>query len=164
MSLDDIAAGIEVTTAQRDRGVAVTDDTDTATADRLRPFADALPCTPEAAATVVSAYADGASVGDAAREANVAPVTAAKTLYLLGEEMFPFGPTGRDVVRDWLDAQISRTTARRLTDADDDEFALAVYVETHDRIPAAEAVVVETLAVDQDDPLVDARSDVDELL
>lgn len=164
MSLDDIAAGLEVTTAQRDRGVAVADDTGASTVDRLRPFADALPCTPEAAATVVSAYAAGGSVGDAARDANVAPVTAAKTLYLLGEEVFPFGPTGRDVVRDWLDARISRTTARRLTDADDDEFALAVYVETHDRIPAAEEAVADALAVERDDPLADARSGVDDLL
>lgn len=164
MGLDDIAAGVKVTTTQRDRGVAVTDDTGTSTVERLRPFADELPCTPEAAATVVSAYADGGSVGDAARDAAVAPVTAAKTLYLLGEEVFPFGPTGRDVVHDWLDARISRTTARRLTDADDDEFALAAYVATHDRIPEAEAVVADALAVDRDDPLADARSDLDDLL
>lgn len=164
MSLDDIAAGLEVTTTQRDRGVAVADDTGASTVERLRPFADALPCTPAAAATVVAAYADGGSVGDAAREANVAPVTAAKTLYLLGEEVFPFGPTGRDVVRDWLDARIARTTAKRLVDADDDEFALAVYVETHDRLPAAEEAVADALAVEPGDPLADARSDLSDLL
>jgi hypothetical protein len=164
VSLDEIAAGLEVTTTQRDRGVAVADDTDASTADRLRPFADALPCTAEAAATVVVAYADGMSVGDAGRDANVAPVTAAKTLYLLGEEVFPFGPTGRDVVRDWLDARIPRTTARRLTGADDDEFALAVYVETHDRLPAAEEAIAGALAVEPDDPLADARSDPGDLL
>lgn len=163
MGLDDIAAGLEVTTPQHDRGVAVADDTDAPIVDRLRPFADAFACTPEAAATLVSAYADGASVGDAARAANVAPVTAAKTLHLLGEEMFPFGPTGRDVVRDWLDARISRTKARTLVGADDAEFALAVYVETHDRLPAAEDVVANALAVDRDDPLVDARSDLCDL-
>lgn len=164
MSLDDIAAGVRVTTEQRDRGVAVCDDVDAPLAERLAPFEEALPCTPEAAATVVDAYAGGASVGDAARTANVASVTAAKALHRLGERVSPLGPTGREVVRDWLDARLSRSEAKELTGTDDDEFALAVYVETHDPVSGAEEALAGALAVEPADPLADARSDLGDLL
>ncbi|RNJ27308.1 DUF7858 family protein [Halosegnis longus] len=158
MSLDDIAAGLAVTTTQSERGVAVADRTETPLVERLEPVADDLPCTPAAAATLVESYADGASIGDAARAANVAAVTAAKTLHLFGEDTSPLGPTGRDIVRDWLDARISRTDAKTLTKTDDDAFALAVYVETHDPLPVAETALDSLLAVEQADPLSDARS------
>jgi hypothetical protein len=163
MSLDDIAAGVAVTTSQRERGVAVTDRTETPLIERLEPVADDLPCTPAAAVTLVEAYADGASIGDAARAANVASVTAAKTLHLFGEDTSPLGPTGRAVVRDWLDASISRADAKTLTQTDDDAFALAVYVESHDRLPVAETALDGRLSVEPDDPLADARSDVTDL-
>ena len=164
MSLDDIAAGVEVTTEQRERGVAVRDEVDAPLAERLAPFAEEFPCTPAAAATVVDAYAGGASVGEAARAANIASVTAAKTLHRLGEDVSPLAPTGREVVRDWLNARLSRADAKELTDTDDDEFALAVYVETHDPIASAEEALAGALAVDRDDPLADARSDLGDLL
>jgi len=67
MALSDIAAGVEVTTRQRDRGVAAVDETDAPLPERLAPFADDLPCSAAAAATVVEAYAAGRSVGDAGR-------------------------------------------------------------------------------------------------
>ena len=164
MSLDDIAAGVKVTAEQRERGVAVHDEVDAPLAERLAPFAEEFPCTPAAAATVVDAYAGGASVGEAARAANVASVTAAKTLHRLGEDVSPLAPTGREVVRDWLNARLSRADAKELTDTDDDEFALAVYVETHDPIASAKEALADALAVDRDDPLADARSDLGDLL
>ena len=164
MSLDDIAAGVKVTAEQREHGVAVHDEVDAPLAERLAPFAEEFPCTPAAAATVVDAYAGGASVGEAARAANVASVTAAKTLHRLGEDVSPLAPTGREVVRDWLNARLSRADAKELTDTDDDEFALAVYVETHDPIASAEEALADALAVDRDDPLADARSDLGDLL
>ncbi|MFC7176780.1 hypothetical protein [Halosegnis marinus] len=164
MSLDEIAAGLEVTTAQRDRGVAVADDTDVPLAERLRDFAGDLPCTPEAAATLVGSYAGGASVGDAARDASVASVTAAKALHRLGEDVSPLAPRGREVVRDWLDARLSRADAKELTRLDDDAFALAVYVETHGTIPGAEEALAGALAVEPSDPLADARSGLGDLL
>ncbi|MWV63447.1 hypothetical protein GRS48_01190 [Halorubrum sp. JWXQ-INN 858] len=142
MTLSEIAAGIEVTAQQRDRGVAVADDTGTPLAERLRDHADELPCTAAATATLVDAYTAGRSVGDAADEAGVTPMTAAKTLHRSGVSgVCPLAPTRRGIVRDWLDGRIARTEAVGLVGGDDADFALATYVETHDPIPAvAEAV------------------------
>ncbi|WP_255194872.1 hypothetical protein [Halorarius litoreus] len=164
MTLSELAAGLEVTAEQEARGVAVVDDTDTPLVERLEPFADALPCTPAAAATLVDSYATGTSVGAAAREAGIAPVTGAKALHLLGESVHPLGPTGQRVVRDWLDARLSRADALELTQCDDAEFALAVFVETHDPLPEAREALEGALAVELADPLDDARSDADEFL
>lgn len=137
MELSEIAAGVGVTTAsQRDRGVPTVDDTGAELVDRLRARADALPCTPEAAETVLRAHAAGRSVGDGAREAGVAPITAAKALHRCGVAgVSPLAPTARDVLRDWLAGDLSRTDALALTGADGAEFALAAYVETHDPAP-----------------------------
>jgi hypothetical protein len=164
VTLSEIAEGLEVTAEQRERGVAVADETGAPLVDRLREYDEDLPCTAEAADTLVSAYARGRSVGAAARESGVAPVTGAKALHLLGETVHPLAPTAREVVRDWLDAELSRSEARDLVDADDAEFALAVYVETHDPLPGAREALAGALAVDRTDPLADARSDVDDLL
>lgn len=164
MTLSEIAAGLEVTAEQRERGVAVADETEAPLSDRLREYADELPCTPEAAATLVEAYAAGERVGEAARGAGIAPVTGAKALHLLGETVTPLAPTAREVVRDWLDAELSRSEARELAGADEVEFALAVYVETHDPLPGAREALAGALSVDHGDPLADARSDVDDLL
>ncbi|WP_459077015.1 DUF7858 family protein, partial [Halolamina salina] len=46
MTLEEIAAGIEVTAEQEARGVAAVDETGEALVERLRPHAGALPCTP----------------------------------------------------------------------------------------------------------------------
>jgi hypothetical protein len=164
VTLSEIAAGLEVTTEQRDRGVVVADGTDAPLAERLRAYADDLPCTPAAAATLVEAYAAGGSVGAAAREAGVAPMTGAKVLHLLGESVHPLAPTARAVVRDWLDAELSRSEARTIVDADEAEFALAVYVETHEPLPGAREALAGAQAIERGDPLADARSDVDDLL
>lgn len=162
VTLSDIAAGLEVTTEQRERGVATVDDTDRSLADRLADVGD-LPCTPEAAATLVESYAGGASVGESAREAAVAPTTAAKTLHLLGEDVNPLAPTARRVVRDWLDGELSRADALGLAGGDEAAFALAVYVETHDPLPGARDALAGALAVDPGDPLAETRSGVDDL-
>lgn len=167
MGLADIAAGVEITREQRDRGVATVDRTDATLADRLAPHAGPLPCGPETAATIVEEYAGGASVGTAARVAGTEPVTAAKTLHLLGESVCPLGPTGRGVVRDWLAGRLSRTEAIELAHTTEPEFALAVYVETHDPLPAARAVVEDTLVVSHtpdEDPLAETRSETTDLL
>lgn len=163
MALSDLAAGVETTEQQRDRGVAAVDATSDLEA-RLAGFAGDLPCTPGEAATLVEGYAAGRSVGASARAAGIAPVTGAKVLHLLGEPVCPLSPTGRAVVRDWLDARLPRSEAVELAGAGPTEFALGVYVETHDPIPGAGEAVACALAVEPADPLRDARSEVSDLL
>jgi hypothetical protein len=145
MGLSDIAEGLAVTEEQDERGVAAVDRTAESLADGLAPYAEALPCTPAAAATVVETYAAGESVADAGRAAAVAPMTAAKTLHLLGEPVGRAGPSARAVVEDWLDGRLPRSEAQPLADLDDAEFALAAYVATHDPIEGAREVVAGTL-------------------
>jgi len=164
MALSDIASGLEITAKQRDRGVAAVDDTDASLAERLSLVAGDLPCSPSAAATVVEAYAAGKSVGDAGRAAGVAPVTAAKTLHLVGEQVSPVGPRGREMVRDWLAGDLSRSDAIALTGVTERAFALAAYVETHEQLPEARDAVEGALATEECDPLGETMSDVGELL
>lgn len=148
MALADIAQEIELTTQQQVRRVPVVDDTDTPLASRLAPHADGLPATAVEAAMVVEAYGNGDSVGGAARVAGLAPIDGAKILHLVGEPITPLSPAGRQVVSDWLDADISRTEALKLAGATEAEFALAVYIETHDPIPGAMEVVADALQLD----------------
>lgn len=171
MGLSELAAGIEVTAEQDDRGVATVDDTAVDLVDRLRGAADALPCTPEAAATVVETHATGASVGESARAAGVAPVTAAKALHRCGVVgVSPLAPVGRRVVRDWLDGRLSRTDALGLAGGDEAEFALATYVETHDPDPDLAAAVEGVLepgrsaSVAKRDELAETMSPADDFL
>lgn len=167
MGLSDIAAGLEVTAEQRDRGVATVDRTDDTLAERLEPHESALPCSAATAATVVEQYASGTPVGAAARAAGTAPMTAAKTLHLLGESVSPVGPTGRDIVADWLAGDLSRTDAVELARTTETEFSLAVYVETHDPLPEACAAIEDALAVrhrPSEDPLAETRPDAADLL
>lgn len=169
VALSDIAAGLAVTTEQRDRGVAVVDATAGDLATRLAPFAGELPCSAAAAATLVDAYAAGRSVGDAARSAGLAPVTGAKTLHLLGEPVRVLGPTGRAVVRDWLAAELTRSEAIQLVGEAPTTFALGVFFETHDPIAGAPTAVEAALspagrpAVEKRDHLAATMSGPDEL-
>lgn len=164
MGLADIAAGIEVTDHQRERGVAAVDNTASSLADRLAPFAEDLPCDPAEAATIVDAYASGEAVDACGHAADVPPVTAAKTLHLLGEQVSPVGPTGRDIVVDWLAGRLSRSDAMALAGVGARTFALAAYVESTDPFPAARDAVEGALDTEARDPLGEARSDIDELL
>jgi hypothetical protein len=164
MGLADIAAGIEVTECQREQGVASVDDTESSLAERLDPFADKLPCAPADAATVVDAYAGGQAVDACGHAAGVPPVTAAKTLHLLGEQVSPVGPQGRDIVGDWLDGRLSRSDAMALAGVGERTFALAAYVESTDPLPAARDAVEGAIDTEEADPLGEARSDVDDLL
>jgi hypothetical protein len=162
VGLEDIAAGLEVTEQQRDRGVATVDETG-GLSDRLEPVADRLPCGPAAAATLVERYAGGADVGTAARAAGVAPTTGVKTLYRLGEPVVPLSPTEREVVRDFLGAELPRTDAVALV-GDEWTFALGVYVETHEVLEAGRVAVAGHLETGSTvDPLAETRSDVEEL-
>ncbi|WP_299262401.1 hypothetical protein [Halorientalis sp.] len=165
MGLSDIAAGVEVTKKQQDRGVATVDETDADLAARLAEHADALPCEPAVAATVVEVYAGGRSIETAASVAEVAPTTAAKTLHLLGEQVSPVGPPGREIVRDWLDATLSRTEAMELSGVSERAFALAAYVETHEPIPGAREAVAATLStgLGGGEPLAETMSSVSDL-
>lgn len=165
MTLDDIAAGIEVTVEQEDRGVAAVDDTGAGVASRLEPFAETLPCDLEAAADLVAAYAEGASVGAAARRAGLAPTAGAKALHRLGEPVSPLTPSERAVVDDFLTARVSRTEAIRLV-GDEADFVLGVYARTHDPLPGASEALEGLLAPGSTgaDPLGEARSEVDDLL
>lgn len=166
MTLSDIAAGLEVTAEQRDRGVAAVDGTGGDLATRLTPYADDLPCEPAAAANLVESYTAGRSIGECARRTGLAPVAAAKTLHLLGVDgVCPLSAQGREILRDWLAGDLSRTEARRLAGAGEKEFALATFVETHDPLAGAmEAVEGELMPDDHGDALADARSDLDELV
>jgi hypothetical protein len=165
VSLSDIATGLEVTAEQRDRDVVAVDGTGGTLAERLAPHADALPCEPATAAAVAEAYARGRSVDASARAAGIPRMRAAKTLHLLGEPIRPLGAGGRERIREWLRGERSRTEARSAADANEASFALAVYVETHDPIPAAgEALLAGQRSAVRRDPLVEARSGVDELL
>jgi hypothetical protein len=133
MVLSEIAAGVEVTTEQTERGVATVDDTDVDIERRLREFESDLPCTAAAAGTVLERYRAGDSVGEAGEAASLAPVTAAKLLHRCGfEGITPLSPTARRVLDDWLDGRLTRAEALELTGATDAEFALAAYIETHD--------------------------------
>jgi hypothetical protein len=166
MGLSEIAAGVEVTTEQRDHGVATVDDTSVDLGERLRAHADELPCTPEAATTVVERHAAGDSVGDAAVAAAVAPVTAAKVLHRCGVDgVTPLAPTARRVLRDWLSGEIARTDALELTGSTEAEFALAAYVETHDPVSdLADAARRDATAGLADDALVEKRETLGETM
>lgn len=146
MGLADIAAGLEITETQDESGVATVDATDAGLEERLDPFAESLPCSPAAAATVLERYTEGAAIGTAARAADLPPMMAAKTLHRLGESVSPVSPTGRDIVTDWVAGDLSRTAALELTRLSESEFALAVYVETHDPLEEACAAVEGVLA------------------
>jgi len=142
MGLSEIAADLEVTAEQRDRGVATVDDTGGDLAERLAPVADRLPCGADAAAALVVAYAEGASVGAAGEAAGLAPITATKVLHLVGVEgVCPLGPAGREVVADWIAGRLPRSRARELADASETEFLLTAFLETHEPIPAAREAV-----------------------
>lgn len=146
MGLSEIAAGIEVTEQQEDRGVATVDDTDKPLAERLEPFEGELPCTSSEAATVLERYAGSASVGDAGRAAGIAPTTAAKTLHLLGESVSPVGPMAREVIQDWIAGRLSRSDALELARVGEETFDLAVYIETHEPIEDACTAIEGVLA------------------
>lgn len=150
MGLDEVAAGLELTYEQRERGVASVDRTPVPLAERLAPYAPELPCEAAAAATLLERYAAGGSVGAAARAAAVPPMTAAKTLHRLGETVTPATPTARAIVADWIAGELSRSEAATLARLSPAEFALAAYVETHDPIPGARAAVEGELTVGGD--------------
>ena len=170
MGLSEIAADLEVTAEQCDRGVATVDETDGDLAERLRPVADELPCSATAAADIVEAYADGASVGSAGDAAGLPPITAAKTLHRLGVDgVCPLGPMAREIVADWIAGDLSRTEARELTGASETEFLLTTFVETHAPIPAAREAVEPVLGpgdapLSTDDALAETMPDPAEFL
>ena len=157
MGLSEIAEGVETTQPQQERGVAVVDRTDRSIEHAIEPFVEALPCGRQAAVTIVEQYRSGKRIGDAAREAGVAPMTASKTLHLLGfDGLSPLSPLGRDVLRDWLAADLPRADALALTDASESEFALAAYIETHDPLDGAEERIQDASTPDTD-AMVDKR-------
>jgi len=159
MGLSEIAAGLELTTKQVQRGVASVDDTDVDLDARLREFESELPCSAAGASTVLDRYDAGASVGDAGEAAALAPITAAKLLHRCGfEGVTPLSPTARRVLRDWVDGRLSRADALELTGTNEAEFALAAYVETHEPITElAEAVRRDAAAPIAGDALVSKR-------
>ncbi len=165
MGLSEIAAGIEVTTAQRERGVATADETDTSLAEKLASFDERLPCTPPAAATLIEAYIEGASIARAAAVAEIPKTEAAKTLYLLGEPIDPCTPTASRILDDWLAGKLSRTDAKTLCGLDESEFALGTYIVTHEPIEGAETAIADSTSMSaKEDPLSDARSDLSDLI
>lgn len=165
MGLSEIAAGLEVTAEQRDAGVATVDETGGDLAERLAPVADELPCSAEEAAALVEAYAEGRSVGGAGEAAGLPPITAAKTLHLVGVEgVCPLGPAGREIVADWIAGHLSRTEARELADASETELMLTAYLETHEPLPAAREAVEPVLGPGGDAASVEKRELLDETM
>lgn len=168
--LSEIADGIELTECQHDRGVAAVDETGETLTEGLAEHAEELPCQPTRAATIVDAYTAGRSVGDVARETGVTPMTAAKTLHLLGVDgLSPLAPRAREIVRDWQRGELSRTDAETLVQAGETEFALAAYIEAHDPIDGVAELTAAALvehgdaAVDKRDRLAETMSGVGEL-
>lgn len=168
--LSEIADGIELTERQHDPGVAAVDRTGETLTEGLAEFADELPCSAATAAGVVHSYTAGRSVGDVAREAGVAPITAAKALHLLGVKgLSPLAPRAREIVRDWQRGELPRAEAETLVGASETEFALAAYIEAHDPIDGVTEVVEAALgadgdaAVDKRDRLAETMSDVGDL-
>lgn len=171
MRLSDIAAGLEVVEEQQDRGVATVDDTEASLAERLQPYEDELPCGPADAAAAVEAYTAGADAEEAADAAGLAPVTAARALHLLGVEgVSPLDPDAHRAIRSWLEGERSRTAARTAAGADEQAFAIASFVETHEPLAGAREAVEGALApggdavVEKREALDGTMSDVDELL
>jgi len=158
MGLEEIAARAGTTTQrQRRRGVPAVDDTGKTLADRLDPLADDFPCSANAAATVLRSHAKGTPIDASARAADITPITAAKTLHRLGVEgVCPLAPTAREIVRDWIDGDLSRSDAQTLADASDPEFALAAYIETHDPLSGAPEVL-EAVRTPRGDAMVEKR-------
>ena len=152
MTLSEIAAGIEVTSEQRDRGAAVVDDTDVPAVERFREHADALPCTPEAVATLVDAYTVGSSVGEAAGEAGVAPMVAAKALYRCGlTGVRPLAPSRRGGGGGAGGGAGRPPPGGARAGGGGAAFALATHAETHDPVPE----LADAVAADPVDPLDD---------
>lgn len=150
VSLEEIAAGIEVVEHQRDREVATTDRTSASLVAQLETAAQALPCTPEAAATILETHAAGTSIGESARTAGVVPITAAKVLHRCGADgVTPLSPEKREILRDWLTGELSRSAATALTDVSEAEFALATYVETHEPHDRLSTVATDALACEK---------------
>lgn len=171
MELSDIAEGLEVVAEQRERGVAAVDDTDRDLAARLGDHAEELPCDGETAAAIVEAATAGGDLETAADAAGVAPITAAKTLHLLGVDgVSPLSAADRAPVRAWLAGDRSRTEAKAAAGVDEQAFALAAFVETTDPIPGARDAVDGALspggdaAVEKRDALDGTMSDAGDLL
>ncbi|MFB6268062.1 MAG: hypothetical protein ABEI31_10415 [Halodesulfurarchaeum sp.] len=170
MALSDIAEGVVSVAHQRDRGVATVDRTADPLPAVLADCADDLPVNAAAARDVVEAYTAGRSVEEAAAAADLAPLSAAKTLHLLGfEGLSPLSPLARDILRDWMAGELTRADALELTGAGPTAFALAAYIETHDPIPAARDRLEDALSATDDamvakrDALADTMSDATEL-
>jgi hypothetical protein len=170
MTLADIAEGIEVVETQREREVAAVDVAGESLADRLESCASALPCSADQAADVAREYAATGSLDRTAEASDVTRTIAAKTLHLLGfEGVVRIDPADRAIVGRWIDGEIDRTTACRRSSLGERTFALAVYVETHEPLPAARAAVEPALtidratAVDRRDTLQETMSDPTDL-
>lgn len=147
MVLSDIAAGLTVTTRQRERGVATVDDTHESLAGWLEETEAEIPCSPETATEIVEAYASGASVGAAAAVADTVPMTAAKTLHRLGTPgITPLTPLGSEILEDYLSGEITRTDAIALAGVSEHEFALGAYIATHEPLPGVREAVEAALS------------------
>jgi|GEM_PF-423496 len=159
MALADIAEGIRSVEKQQHRDVAVVDAAGTSLADRLETCASDLPCSPPEAASLARQFAGGAPVERCAETVGVTRTVAVKTLHLLGfSGVVTVDRDDRTVVRRWIDGEIDRTTVRRRTGLDESTFALAVYVETHEPLAAAQAVLDPARTTTDGDPTDQQRA------
>jgi len=147
VTLSEIAAEIETVTEQERRSVTAVDATERSLTERFAAADAELPCAPEAAATIVETHTRGESVEVAASTAGVAPVTAAKVLHRTGAaDVSPLSQEERTAVREWLAGERLRAEAVAVADCSQAAFALAAYVEQHDRDTELAAAVAAALA------------------
>ncbi|XVH32941.1 hypothetical protein ACNS7O_07085 [Haloferacaceae archaeon DSL9] len=136
MGLDTLAAGIETTTKQRDRTVAVFDATGVSLSDRLEAHESSLPCAVPTAVSIVEAFQRGRSVDDCARVAETTRVTVEMVLHCCGIRGFSsIDPAAYEPLRRWLDGRCSRAETKAEMGVSEATFALATYIETHHPIP-----------------------------
>jgi hypothetical protein len=58
-------------------------------------------------------------------------------------------PVDREIIKQWINGEIDRTTANRRTDLERSRFALAVYVETHEPLTEDQAAIEPTISLSE---------------
>lgn len=135
---------------QHTRDVAVVDAANESLADRLEDCASDLPCSPTAASHLARQFRAGESIEACAETVGVTRTNAARTLHLLGfAGVITVDPVDREIIKQWINGEIDRTTATRRTDLERSRFALAVYVETHEPLTEDQAAIEPTISLSE---------------
>lgn len=142
MGLAEIAEGMEFTTQQQDRDVHPIDDTTTDLSARLQDHREALPCSPDTATAVIEEYTREMAVAPAAEAADISSMTAIKLLYRCGVTgLSPLSESDQQVLTEWLCGVRPRSDILNHAGIDEQDLALATYLETHQVIPELKAAL-----------------------